>query len=37
MEFFDFKFNKRLESFAPSYSQYILLADFKESHTLLWF
>ncbi len=29
--------NKRLESFAPCYSQSLLLADFKENHTLLWF
>jgi hypothetical protein len=28
--------NKRLESFATCYSQSILLADFKENHTLLW-
>ncbi len=27
---------KRLESFSPCYSQSILLADFKENHTLLW-
>jgi hypothetical protein len=27
------KFNKRLESFAPCYSQSLLLADFKENHT----
>ncbi len=32
-EFFD-KFEKRLESFAPS--QYPQLADFNEKHTLLW-
>jgi hypothetical protein len=33
------QFNKRSESFAPSYTQSILLADFKENHTgtLLWF
>jgi hypothetical protein len=31
------QFNKRLESFAPCYSQSLLLADFKENHTLLWF
>ncbi len=30
------KFKKRLESFAPCYSQFLLLADFKENHTLLW-
>jgi hypothetical protein len=29
--------NKRLESFAPCYSQSLLLADCKENHTLLWF
>ncbi len=29
--------NKRLESFAPCYSQSLLLADFKENHTLLWY
>jgi hypothetical protein len=28
--------NKRLESFAPCYSQFLLLADFKENHILLW-
>ena len=27
------QFNKRLESFAPCYSQSLLLADFKENHT----
>jgi hypothetical protein len=31
------KFEKRLESFAQCYSQSLLLADFKENHTLLWF
>ncbi len=31
------QFNKRLESFAPCYSQFLLQADFKENHTLLWF
>ncbi len=31
------KFNKRLESFAPCYSKSLLLADFTENHTLLWF
>ncbi len=31
------KFNKRLESFAPCYSQSFLLADFKGNHTLLRF
>jgi hypothetical protein len=29
--------NKRLESFAPCYSQSPLLADFKENHILLCF
>jgi hypothetical protein len=29
--------NKSLESFAPCYSQSLLLADFKENHSLLWF
>jgi len=29
------QFNKRLESFASCYSQSLLLADFKENHTLL--
>jgi hypothetical protein len=29
--------NKWLESFAPCYSQSLLLADFKENHTLLLF
>jgi hypothetical protein len=28
------QFNKRLESFAPCYSQSLLLEDFKEKHTL---
>jgi hypothetical protein len=35
------QFNKRLDSFAPCYSQSHLLADFKENHmvpgALLWF
>ncbi len=31
------QFDKRLESFAPCYSQSLLLADFTENHTLLWF
>jgi hypothetical protein len=31
------EFNKRLMSFAPCYSQSLLLAVFKENHTLLWF
>jgi hypothetical protein len=31
------KFTKRLESFAPCYLQSLLLADFKENHSLLWF
>ena len=31
------KFEKRLGSFAPCYSQSFLLADFKENHTLLCF
>jgi hypothetical protein len=30
MEFLD------MESFAPCYSQFLLLADFIENHTLLW-
>jgi hypothetical protein len=30
-------FNKKLESFAPCYSQSLLLADFKENQALLWF
>jgi hypothetical protein len=29
--------DKRLKSFAPCYSQSLLLADFTENHTLLWF
>ncbi len=29
------KFNKRIESFAPCYSQSLLLADFNDNHTLL--
>ncbi len=37
IEFLDIKYNKRLEFFAPCYSQSSLLADFKENHTLLWF
>jgi hypothetical protein len=31
------QFNKRRESFAPCYSQSLLLADFKENHTIHWF
>jgi hypothetical protein len=31
------QFNKGLESFAPCYSQFLLLEDFKENHTFLWF
>jgi hypothetical protein len=31
------KFNKRLQSFAPYYSQSLLLADFKENHIPQWF
>jgi hypothetical protein len=31
MEFLDIKFNKQLESFAPSYSQSFLLAVLKKS------
>jgi len=30
------QFDKRLESFAPFYSQSLPLADFTENHTLLW-
>jgi hypothetical protein len=30
------QFNKILESFASSYSQSLVLADFKESHSLIW-
>ncbi len=30
-------FNKRLESFAPCSSQSLLLADFIENHTPIWF
>ncbi len=37
MEFSDIKFDKRLEFFAPCYSQSILMADFKENDTLVWF
>jgi hypothetical protein len=29
------QFEKKLESFAPCYPQSLLLADFKENHTLL--
>jgi hypothetical protein len=36
-EMFGHQFNKRPESFAPCYSQSLLLADFEENHTLLWF
>jgi hypothetical protein len=32
MEFLDIKFNKRLEFFAPCFSQYLLQAVFKGSH-----
>ncbi len=28
---------QKLKSFAPYYSQSLLLADFKENHTLIWF
>jgi hypothetical protein len=31
------QFNKKLEPFALCYSQFLLLADFKENQTLLWF
>jgi hypothetical protein len=31
------QFNKTLESFAPCYSQSLLLADYKETHTLPWY
>jgi hypothetical protein len=31
------QFNKRLNSFAPYYSQSLLLVDFKENHTPQWF
>ena len=31
------QFDKRLESFASCYSQSLLLTDFRENHTLLWF
>ena len=31
------QFNKILESFAPCYSQYLLLADFSENHILLMY
>ncbi len=38
MEFSGDKFNKRLKSFAPCFSQSLLLADFFiKKHTLLWF
>jgi hypothetical protein len=37
MEFLDINNNKRVESFAPCNSQSLLLADFKENHSLLWF
>ncbi len=30
------QFNKRLESFAPCYSQSLLLVDFEENRTLCW-
>jgi hypothetical protein len=32
-----YQFNKKLESFAPYYSQSLLLADLKENQTLPWF
>ncbi len=31
------KFEKRLESLAPWYSQFLLLVDFRENDTPLWF
>jgi hypothetical protein len=31
------QFNKRLESFAPYYSQSLLLADLEENNIFLWF
>jgi hypothetical protein len=31
------QFNQRLEYYASYYSQSLLLVDFKENHTLLWF
>jgi hypothetical protein len=31
------KFDKRLGTFTPCYSQSFLSADFKENHTVLWF
>jgi hypothetical protein len=37
MELLDIKFYKRLESFAPWYSQFLLLADFEENCSFLWF
>jgi hypothetical protein len=37
VHFRDGLLNKRLESFALCYSQSLLLADFKENHTLLWY
>jgi hypothetical protein len=37
MEFLDIKLTKKLESFAPCYSQSPLLADFNENHILLCF
>ncbi len=37
MKFLDIIFNKRHESFVPSYSQSYVLADFKENLSLVWF
>jgi hypothetical protein len=37
MEFLDISLTKELESFAPCDSQSLILQDFKENHTLLWF
>ncbi len=35
VEFLDINLTK--DSSAPYYSQYLLLPDFKENHTLLWY
>jgi hypothetical protein len=35
MEFLDINLTKKLESFAPCYSQSLLLADFIENQALL--
>jgi hypothetical protein len=36
MEFLIYEVDKRLESFAPCFSESLLLADFTENYALLW-